>query len=333
MLDRSAPSPKDPPAAPETGAELSVAISAQALTKIYAGNRGKIEKHALKAIDLEVPRGAFFGLLGPNGAGKSTFINILGGMVNKTAGKVNIWGHDIDKDARRSRACIGIVPQELHIDAHFTPYEALEFQAGFYGVRKSDRRTDEILDALGLTEQRDWYARRLSGGMQRRLLVGKALVHDPPVLVLDEPTAGVDVELRHQLWNHVRGLNARGTTVVLTTHYLEEAEQLCDRVAIINHGEVVACDETRTLVRQIDEKSLTITLAHDIDAVPENLARFGAELGAFRQLHIRYHRSRTRIAEILDAVQVSGLEIADMTTQESKLEDLFLQLTSRIREA
>jgi ABC-2 type transport system ATP-binding protein len=307
-----------------------LAISARSLTKTYRGNRKQTEKVALHAIDLEVPRGAFFGLLGPNGAGKSTFINILGGMTKKTAGTARVWGYDIDRDARRARASIGIVPQELHIDAHFTPFEALEFQAGFYGVPKSQRQTDTVLNALGLKEQRDWYARRLSGGMQRRLLVGKALVHDPPVLVLDEPTSGVDVELRHQLWNHIRGLNQRGTTIVLTTHYLEEAEQLCDRIAIINQGRVVACDETQKLTRRIDQKALTITLAHDLETIPPVLKRFDAELGEFRQLHVRYRRSQTQIDEILSAVHNSGIEIADLTTQESNLEDLFLQLTSRM---
>lgn len=306
------------------------AISARSLTKVYRGKRRQTEKVALHGIDLEVPRGSFFGLLGPNGAGKSTFINILGGMTKKTAGTASVWGYNIDREARRARASIGIVPQELHIDAHFTPFEVLEFQAGFYGVPKCQRQTDAVLDALGLTEQRDWYARKLSGGMQRRLLVGKALVHDPPVLVLDEPTSGVDVELRHQLWNHIRGLNRRGTTIVLTTHYLEEAEQLCDRIAIINHGRVVACDETQKLTRRIDQKALTITLASDLQAIPASLKRFDVELGEFRQLHVRYRRSQTHINEILGAVHESGIEIADLTTQESNLEDLFLQLTRRM---
>tara|TARA_B100000676_G_C18067451_1_gene841925 strand:+ start:1476 stop:2486 length:1011 start_codon:yes stop_codon:yes gene_type:complete len=327
MLDRSTVSSQHTTAMGNDDDQF--AISARSLTKVYRGKRGRTEKVALHGINLEVPHGAFFGLLGPNGAGKSTFINILGGMTKKTAGTVTVWGHDIDRDSRRARASIGIVPQELHIDAHFTPFEALEFQAGFYGVPKSQRQTDAVLAALGLMEQRDWYARKLSGGMQRRLLVGKALVHGPPVLVLDEPTSGVDVELRHQLWNHIRGLNQRGTTVVLTTHYLEEAEQLCDRIAIINHGKVVACDETQTLICQIDQKALTITLAHDVEAIPEGLKRFDAELGEFRQLHVRYRRSQTQIDEILSAVHESGIEIADLTTQESNLEDLFLQLTGR----
>ena len=330
MLDRSAsPTPHAPHAA-NGGAES--AISARGLTKVYTSKRSKTEKLALDAIDLDVPHGSFFGLLGPNGAGKSTFINILGGMTKKTAGTASILGCDIDRDSRQTRASIGIVPQELNMDAHFTPFEALEFQAGFYGVPKKRRQTDAILAALGLTEQRDWYARRLSGGMQRRLLVGKALVHNPPVLILDEPTAGVDVEIRHQLWNHIRGLNQRGTAVVLTTHYLEEAEQLCDRIAIINHGQVVACDDTQTLIRQIDKQSLTVTLAHDLESIPESLGRFDAELGDFRQLRVSYRRSQTHIGEILGAVQAAGLEIADLTTQESNLEDLFLHLTRRTPE-
>ena len=330
MLDRSA-SPAQH-AAPAASGAVESAISARGLTKIYTGKLGKTEKLALDAIYLDVPHGSFFGLLGPNGAGKSTFINILGGMTKKTAGTASILGRDIDSDSRQTRASIGIVPQELNMDAHFTPFEALEFQAGFYGVPKKQRQTDAILAALGLTEQRDWYARRLSGGMQRRLLVAKALVHNPPVLILDEPTAGVDVEIRHQLWNHIRGLNQRGTTVVLTTHYLEEAEQLCDRIAIINHGQVVACDDTQTLIRQIDKQILNLTLVHDLDSIPESLARFDAELGDFRQLRVTYRRSQTHVGEILGAVQAAGLEIADLTTQESNLEDLFLHLTRRMPE-
>ena len=330
MLDRSA-SPAQH-AAPAASGAVESAISARGLTKIYTGKLGKTEKLALDAIDLDVPHGSFFGLLGPNGAGKSTFINILGGMTKKTAGTASILGRDIDSDSRQTRASIGIAPQELNMDAHFTPFEALEFQAGFYGVPKKQRQTDAILATLGLTEQRDWYARRLSGGMQRRLLVAKALVHNPPVLILDEPTAGVDVEIRHQLWNHIRGLNQRGTTVVLTTHYLEEAEQLCDRIAIINHGQVVACDDTQTLIRQIDKQILNLTLVHDLDSIPESLARFDAELGDFRQLRVTYRRSQTHVGEILGAVQAAGLEIADLTTQESNLEDLFLHLTRRMPE-
>src|SRR5437764_3913513 len=218
------------------------AIAISGLSKVYRGRAGA--KPALDAVDLAIPRGSLFGLLGPNGAGKSTLINILAGLVVKTAGRAAIWGVDIDKQPRQSRAAIGVVPQELNIDPFFTPREMLDLHAGLYGVPRRERRTDEILAAVGLTDMADAYARTLSGGMRRRLMVGKAMVHSPPVLVLDEPTAGVDVELRRQLWDHVRELNARGATILLTTHYLEEAEELCDRIAIIDRGKVVACDTT-----------------------------------------------------------------------------------------
>ena len=244
------------------------AIELRALTKVYRGRKRSAPKTALDALDLDIERGSFFGLLGPNGAGKSTLINILAGVVIKTSGQARIWGSDIDHSPRQARASIGVVPQELMIDPFFTPREALDLQAGYYGVPKRERRTDEILAAVGLTEMADAYARALSGGMRRRLLVAKAMVHTPPVLVLDEPTAGVDVELRRQLWSYLRELQAAGTTVLLTTHYLEEAEQLCDRIAIIHQGQVVACDTTSALVRRLDQKTLTIALAEDIDQLP-----------------------------------------------------------------
>ena len=302
------------------------AIEATGLTKIYG--KGERTTKALKAIDLTVPRGSFFGLLGPNGAGKSTFINILAGLVNKTEGKAFVWGHDIDTQPRMARASIGVVPQELNIDAFFTPREAVEFQAGLYGVRKRDRRTDEILAAVGLSDKADVYSRTLSGGMRRRLLVAKAMVHRPPVLVLDEPTAGVDIELRQQLWEHVRALNRAGTTIVLTTHYLEEAEQLCDRIAIINHGEVVACEPTETLLKRLDWKGLTITIGEDLETPPERLKPYNPELRAYRRLCLHYQPSKTAIAEVLTAVQEAGLTLVDLTTEESDLEDVFLQITS-----
>jgi ABC-2 type transport system ATP-binding protein len=300
------------------------AIRARSLRKTYDGEP---PKEALKGIDLDVLRGSIFGLLGPNGAGKSTFINILAGLVAKTSGQVEIWGHDIDKARRAASSVIGIVPQELVIDPFFTPRETLEIQAGFYGVRAGQRRTDEILDALGLTEHSDAYTRRLSGGMRRRLMVAKAMVHDPAVLVLDEPTAGVDVELRAQLWKHVRTLNQSGTTVVLTTHYLEEAEEMCDRIAIVNHGEVVACDDTERLLARLDHKELALVIGHDLDAVPEGLDRFDAELSSPRRLVLRYRPSEISIAEVLDAVARAGLEMSDMSTHEPDLEDLFLEIT------
>src|SRR5512144_1547303 len=247
------------------------------LAKVYPGRNGQSDVHALKAVSLRVPRGAFFGLLGPNGAGKSTFINILAGLVVRSAGTARVWGYDIEKEMRAARRAIGVVPQELNLDPYFTPRELLDLQAGLYGVPKRKRRTDEILAAVGLTRQAEAYARSLSGGMRRRLLVAKAMVHSPPVLVLDEPTAGVDVELRRQLWSYVRALNASGTTILLTTHYLEEAQELCDRIAIINRGAVVACDTTANLLGRLDSKTLTLTLTDPLDAVPAPLAALQVE--------------------------------------------------------
>jgi len=308
------------------------AVELKGLTKTYNASGKAGPKHALKGIDLNIPRGSFFGLLGPNGAGKSTMINILAGLVIKTSGTARIWGYDIDERPRQSRAAIGVVPQELILDPFFTPRELLDLQAGLYGVPRAERRTDQLLEAVGLADKANAYARTLSGGMRRRLMVAKAMVHNPPVLVLDEPTAGVDVELRQQLWAYVRRLNEAGTTVLLTTHYLEEAEQLCDRIAIISHGKLVACDTTAALLRRLDHKELVFQLAADLAAVPAPLQRFGAELPSPRRLVLRYQPSRTQIGEILAAVQQSGLDIADLTTLEADLEDIFLQLTRAARE-
>ncbi len=301
------------------------ALTIRGLRKVYG--RGKNAVEALHGIDLDVPAGAFFGLLGPNGAGKSTLINILAGLVVKTAGKAAIWGYDIDDNPRAARSAIGVVPQEINIDPFFTPRELLELQAGLYGLRPHERRTDEILAAVGLTAKADAYARSLSGGMRRRLLVAKAMVHAPPVLVLDEPTAGVDIELREQFWRYVGRLNADGTTILLTTHYLEEAQRFCDAIAIIHQGRLVACDDTEALIHRLDRKTVTITLADDIDAVPPELAAFDAELLPMRRLAIQYRPSQTRIGAILAAVDRARLAIVDLTTEESDLEDLFLALT------
>ncbi|MFQ5984776.1 MAG: ABC transporter ATP-binding protein [Alphaproteobacteria bacterium] len=303
------------------------AIAVHGLKKTYGSGAQATE--ALKGIDLEIPRGAFFGLLGPNGAGKSTLINILAGLVIKTAGTAVVWNFDIDDDARAARAAIGVVPQELNIDPFFTPREILELQAGLYGVPKSRRRTDEILAAVGLTDQADAYARALSGGMRRRLLVAKAMVHAPPVLVLDEPTAGVDVELRRHFWAYVSGLNADGTTILLTTHYLEEAERFCDRVAIIDHGRLVACDTTAALVRRLDQKIVRIAIAEDISEVPAALKHLDVELKPLQRLAVRYQPSRTDIGEILETARAAGLTVRDLTTVEGDLEDIFLRLTGR----
>ncbi len=304
------------------------AVETVDLSKTYAGSKRLPPKEALRDVSLAIPRGSFFGLLGPNGAGKSTFINILAGLVVRTSGEARIWGYDIDRDMRRARRAIGVVPQELNIDPFFTPSELLDLQAGLYGVPRSKRRTDEILAAIGLTAQANAYARTLSGGMRRRLLVGKAMVHSPPVLVLDEPTAGVDVELRRQLWGHLRDLNAEGVTLLLTTHYLAEAQALCDRIAIINHGRLIACDTTNALLRRLDSKEMTVTLGETIDAVPTSLNGYHVELTRPGQLVFHYPPSRTHSGEIIAAVQDAGLTITDLSTRETELEDIFIQLTS-----
>ena len=301
------------------------AISVRDLVKVYG--KGAKAKTALHGVTLDIPRGSFFGLLGPNGAGKSTLINILAGLVTKTSGSAAVWGHDIDTSTRAARAAIGVVPQELNLDPFFTPREALEFQAGLYGVPKADRRSDEILAALGLTDKAEAYARTLSGGMRRRLLVGKALVHNPPVLVLDEPTAGVDIELRQQLWAYVRQLNARGVTVVLTTHYLEEAEALCDHIAIVNHGRIVAHDATPKLLARMDRKDVIVTLEADLAAIPAALEGLEAELLGPRRLRLHYRPSQLPFGGVLAKLQAAGLAIHDLTTQDADLEDLFLELT------
>ena len=322
------PNDQAPGATQATSAALpEFAVEVRGLDKRYAAKGRGEARHALIEVDLAIPRGSLFGLLGPNGAGKSTLINILAGLVNKTAGTAGIWGFDIERQTRQARAAIGVVPQELNIDPFFTPYELLELQAGLYGVPPAERRSGEILAALGLADKADAYARTLSGGMRRRLMVAKAMVHNPPVLVLDEPTAGVDIELRQQLWEHVRDLNRNGTTVLLTTHYLEEAEELCDRIAIINHGRVIACDTTEALLRRLDSKDLTLVLGRDLDGIPGSLAGFNVELPAPRRLVFHYRPSQSPVPEILRSVTAAGLEVVDMTTEETDLEDLFLQLT------
>ena len=303
------------------------AIEIKGLTKVYKGRGGAEDKLALNGIDLAVPQGSMFGLLGPNGAGKSTTINILAGLVRKTAGAASIWGFDIDEHPRNARANIGIVPQELMFDAFFTPREMLEVQAGMYGVPAGERRTDELLEAVRLLDKADAYSRTLSGGMKRRLLVAKALVHNPPVLVLDEPTAGVDIELRQQLWDYVRELHARGTTVVLTTHYLEEAEELCDEIAIINHGNVVCCEPTGELLKRIDEKEIVITVSEALDAVPEGLAHLKSAVRDRHHLVVQISQTEANVGEVLAAVQGAGLTITDIATEETDLEDIFIQLT------
>ncbi len=309
------------------------AISIRDLVKRYAPSGSGPGKLALDHVSFDVPQGGIFGLLGPNGAGKSTLINILAGMVMKTSGHASIWGFDIDHDMRNAKKSIGIVPQEVVFDPFFTPFEVLENTAGLWGVRKEDRRTLEILKAIHLLDKRDAYSRTLSGGMRRRLLIGKALVHSPPVLVLDEPTAGVDVELRRQLWELVAEMNAEGVTVVLTTHYLEEAEELCERIAIINHGRVIANTTTRELVEMAREKVVVLTLDRDIAALPSSAAFHKCEKIGERTIEITYDKDRTNAGEVLAAVQGQGFAIVDVTTREADLEDVFVTLTSQAKVA
>lgn len=314
--------PSDRAAAPP-----EFAVELKGLTKVYRRKGEGAALTALDGVDLAIPRGSIFGLLGPNGAGKSTLINILAGLVIKTAGTVRIWGIDVDREPRQSRAAIGIVPQEITLDFFFTPRELLDIQAGFYGVPKHERRTEAILEMVALADKAEAPARALSGGMKRRLMVAKAMVHNPPVLVLDEPTAGVDVELRRQLWAMVRELQARGVTILLTTHYLEEAEELCDRLAIINHGRLVACDTKEALLHQVDDKSMSVTLVQPIATLPPELAALGLTLVAPDRLALRYTPSRTELGNVFGAIAAQGLTIRDVSSQEADLEDIFLQLT------
>lgn len=297
------------------------AIRLEGLGKTYAGG-----KRALDGVSLSIRQGEFFGLLGPNGAGKSTLINILAGLVTKTEGKAEIWGFDIDEHPRNAKLSIGVVPQEILFDPFFTPRESLEIQAGLYGIPPASRRSDALLEAMGLTDKAHAYARTLSGGMKRRLLVAKAMVHSPPVLVLDEPTAGVDIELRQQLWSYVKELHASGITVILTTHYLEEAEQLCDRIAIINRGKVVADEPTPQLLARAQEKNVIVTVDRDVETVPENVCFDAVTLKGPRQLAITYAKDRVNAGEVLAALQRDGLGIVDVVTKEPDLEDVFLQL-------
>ena len=299
------------------------AIRIESLCKTYAGG-----KRALDNVSFDVPRGQIFGLLGPNGAGKSTLINILAGLVVKTSGKVTIWGFDIDQHPRNAKRSIGVVPQEIIFDPFFTPRETLEIQAGLYGIAAQDRKSDELLAAMHLTDKAHAYARTLSGGMKRRLLVAKAMVHSPPILVLDEPTAGVDVELRRQLWDYVRQLNAQGVTIVLTTHYLEEAEQLCDRIAIIHHGRVIANEPTRELVSKAQEKAVVVTFDRDIAEVPVNPCFENIALIDERTLEITFRKDKVNAGQVLASLTAAGLGIVDVSTRDPDLEDVFLSLVA-----
>jgi ABC-2 type transport system ATP-binding protein len=309
------------------------AISIRNLTKRYAASGKSPSKLALDDVSFDVPTGQIFGLLGPNGAGKSTLINTLAGLVMKTSGDIDVWGFDLAADVRNAKRSIGIVPQEIVFDPFFTPFEVLENQAGLYGVPKAARRSLELLGQVHLSDKANAYARTLSGGMKRRLLIAKAMVHSPPILVLDEPTAGVDVELRRQLWELVSELNAGGVTVVLTTHYLEEAEQLCDRIAIINHGKLITNQPTRELVEMAREKIVVLTLDRDLAGPLTDAGFLKSEVTGERTLEITYDKDRSNAGEVLGRVQGQGYGIVDVTTREADLEDVFVSLTSAAAQA
>ena len=302
------------------------AIEVRGLKKTYAGSKKAAPKTALRGVDLISPRGSMFGLLGPNGAGKSTLINILAGVVKKSEGSVRIWGRDIDGEPRDAAAAIGVVPQEIVADVFFTPRESLEVQAGFYGVPANERRSDELLAALGLSDKANAYVRALSGGMKRRLMVAKALVHNPPILILDEPTAGVEVELRRQLREYVRRINAEGVTNVLTTHYLEEAQELCDTIAIVNRGEVVACEPTPQLLRRLDSRNVVVTPETPVGDLPI-LSGFDVTARPNGAFAVAYKKGQSSVEQVIAAVRQAGVTIADISTEDPDLEDVFLALT------
>ncbi len=305
-----------------------IALSAENLTKIYSKNNNANKSVlALNKLNLEVKKGEIFGLLGPNGAGKTTFINILGGTVMKTSGKVQLWGFDLDKNPRQVRASIGIVPQEVNLDAFFSPKKLLELQAGLYGVKKEDRITDLILKMVALDKQANSYARSLSGGMKRRLLIAKAMVHQPPILVLDEPTAGVDVELRQNLWGNVRELNELGVTIILTTHYLYEAQEMCNRIAIINKGNLVALDTTEKLLSRIESKKIKFKV-NDISQF-EKIKLDGVKFSKTdSEITATYDKNKLRFDQVIDVVK-NNAEILDISTDDGDLEDIFLEVTNK----
>ena len=301
-------------------------VDVKNLKKTYL-KKGANLVEALKNLNLEVKEGEIFGLLGPNGAGKSTFINILGGSVIKTEGKVNVWGFDLDKNPRQVRASIGIVPQEVNIDPFFSPKDLLELQAGLYGVKKKDRITDTILKLVSLEKQANSYSRSLSGGMKRRLMVAKAMVHQPPIVILDEPTAGVDVELRKKLWDNVKSLNEKGVTIILTTHYLEEAEKMCDRIGILSQGELVALDTTKNLLDKIQTKIVNFITDKKANIDGNQLESLKVISNENGKLSISYEKSKINIDQIIKYLSAQNIKIFDISTDDGDLEDVFLRLT------
>ena len=301
-------------------------LSVKNLNKIYLKNKSK-SVHALKNLNLEVNEGEIFGLLGPNGAGKSTFINILAGTTIKTSGNVDVWGFNLDKNPRQVRASIGIVPQEVNVDPFFSPRKLLELQAGLYGIKKKDRITDTILKLVSLENQANSYTRSLSGGMKRRLLVAKALVHQPPIIILDEPTAGVDVELRSNLWKNVKSLNKQGVTIILTTHYLLEAEEMCDRIGILNKGNLVALDSTKNLLKRIQTKIVTFVVNGKVNIENQSLKSLNVIDNQPGQLIVSYEKSLLNIEELINYINKQNVKISDISTDDGNLEDVFVRLT------
>ena len=296
------------------------------LNKIYSKNSSN-SIQAINNLNLEVKEGEIFGLLGPNGAGKSTFINILAGTTIKTSGEVNVWGFNLDKNPRQVRASIGIVPQEVNVDPFFTPKNLLELQAGMYGIRKKDRITDTILKLVSLEKQAESYTRALSGGMKRRLLVAKALVHKPPIIILDEPTAGVDVELRNNLWDNVKQLNRQGVTIILTTHYLNEAEEMCDRIGILNKGNLVALDTTKNLLKKIQTKIVKFLIDKKVSIDNSSLKSINVLSSETNELTVSYEKNALNISEIINFINNQNIRILDISTDDGDLEDVFIRLT------
>ena len=305
-----------------------IALSVEKLTKIYSGSKKKPKNiKALSELNFKVHQGEIFGLLGPNGAGKTTFLNILAGTVMKSEGEVNVWGFDLDKNPRQVRASIGIVPQEINLDAFFSPRKLLELQAGLYGVTKKNQITDEILKMVSLYDKAESYSRSLSGGMKRRLLIAKAMVHQPPILILDEPTAGVDVELRKNLWENVKILNNAGVTIILTTHYLFEAQEMCNRIAIINKGNLVALDTTSNLLNRIKTKKITFILEKEIEEKNLNLEDVNFYINSKNKITITYEKNTEKFDKIISLFNKNNLKILDISTDDGDLEDVFVQLT------
>ena len=303
------------------------ALTVENLTKIYLNSKTEKQNKALNEISFGVEQGEVFGLLGPNGAGKTTFLSILGGTVTKTSGKINVWGFDLDKNPRQVKASVGIVPQEINLDAFFSPKQLLELQAGLYGIAKKDRITDLILKMVALEDKANAYSRNLSGGMKRRLLIAKAMVHQPPILILDERTAGVDVELRNNLWENVKKLNKEGVTIILTTHYLIEAQEMCDRIAIINKGNLVALDTTENLLERIKTKKIDLKVKNI--GMNENLLMkdINFKINSKNSIVVTYEKNSLDFAEIVNYLNQKNIKIEDISTEDGDLEDVFVQLT------